>query len=168
MYRHPFANPELLYGRAVTPENYLDLRSPTPGPSPGPGLYPYRSFMPMASQSSFFGEHTGLSAHGNNINYPVGGHTAGRGRAASLPEPRQPHPYRYAGSGGGSGGGGFAGGDKMGTWSEGFDDAQSEPARTRSTWKRAFKRMRRRAQRGLRKVRAFLHRDDRQSISGFP
>ncbi|OCB87293.1 hypothetical protein A7U60_g5622 [Sanghuangporus baumii] len=108
----------------VTPENYLDLRSPTPGP--GPGLYPYRSFMPMASQSSLFGEHTGFSVHGNNINHPVGGHTVGRGRAASLPEPRQPHPYRYAGSGGGGGGGGFAGGDMMGTWSEGFDDAQNE------------------------------------------
>ncbi|KAL5478513.1 hypothetical protein ACEPAI_2697 [Sanghuangporus weigelae] len=163
MYRHPFANPELLYGRAVTPENYLDLRSPTPGPgpSPGPGLYPYRSFMPMASQSSFFGEHTGLSVHGNS--HTVGGHAIGRGRAASLPEPRQPHPYRYAGSGGG----GFTGGDMMGTWSEGFDDAQSEPARTRSSWKRAFKRMRRSAQRGLRKVRAFLHRDDKRSISGF-
>ena len=90
----------------------------------------------MASQSSFFSEN--FTTQGNK--YPGKQTGPGRGRAGSLPEPRQAHPYRYARAAAGGGGeNGIAGRDMMGTWSEGFDEVQSEPANTASAWKRAIK-----------------------------
>ncbi|EJD01843.1 uncharacterized protein FOMMEDRAFT_141091 [Fomitiporia mediterranea MF3/22] len=137
MYRHPFANPEHLYERAITPDVYADRRSQATGLGP----YTYRSFMPMASQSSFFSDRP---------KHPFADVERGRGRAASLPDVRRP-VNRY---------------EPM-TWLEEFDETQSEPGGRRRAWRRVIRRMTRRARRGLEKVRALLYRDDRRSISGF-
>ncbi|KAH8112796.1 hypothetical protein DFH11DRAFT_383668 [Phellopilus nigrolimitatus] len=116
MYRHPFANPEHAYDRVGSVE--YDRRVASPGPNP------YRSFMPMASQSTF-----------------------------SVDAPRPPNsfpPFREH---------------------SGVRHARDERDRRTHTeetnaavpaWKRALKRMRRRARRGLQKVRAMLHIDGRR------
>lgn len=77
----------------------------------------------MASQSSFFGDAPLANPPFLNSDVP----TPGRGRAASLPEPR-PHPLRYVSG-------------LRASWTEGFEERHTEPGPGRAlpVWKRVFR-----------------------------
>ncbi|PAV18149.1 hypothetical protein PNOK_0663500 [Pyrrhoderma noxium] len=128
MYRHPFANPVHNYNYPTDDDNDGEYKPSLPDKC----LYPYQSFMPMGSRSSFFQSKSPQRDHvPGTQEFDVSTNTD---QISQRVDPRQIDRN-------------FIEGERLG---------QINIRPVVRAWRRAFKRMRHRLTKSLRKVRIAL------------